>query len=144
VEYTFTHPIFGVGPAQFANYEGNNNKVIGTHGYWHATHNTFTQASSESGIPAFFFFTAGLVSTYRMLNGAYRKARQRADCRDIETAVMCAMMGMVGFCTAAMFLNFAYFFYEPALGGLAIAISRGAELEFAARDIPAPKGRATA
>jgi O-antigen ligase len=35
VEYTLTHPIFGVGPGQFAGYEGQHNIVVGTHGYWH-------------------------------------------------------------------------------------------------------------
>jgi O-antigen ligase len=130
VEYTLTHPIFGVGPGQFSNYEGQHNIVVGTtHGYWHETHNMFTQVSSECGIPAFFFFTAGLVSTWRMLSGTYRKARERADCADIQTAVLCVMIGMAGFCVAATFLNFAYFFYQPALGGLAIAISSAAGQE---------------
>jgi O-antigen ligase len=129
VEYTLTHPVFGVGPGQFASYEGQHNIVVGTHGSWHETHNMFTQVSSECGIPAFFFFTAGLVSTWRMLSGTYRKARERADCADIQTAVLCVMIGMAGFCVAATFLNFAYSFYQPALGGLAIAISSAAERE---------------
>jgi hypothetical protein len=39
------------------------------------------------------------------------------------------MTGMAGFCVATTFLNFAYFFYQPALGGLAIAVSRAVEQE---------------
>lgn len=142
VEYTLTHPIFGVGPGQFASYEGQHNIVVGTHGSWHDTHNMFTQVSSECGIPAFFLFTAALVSTWRLLSGAYRKARQRADCADIQTAVLCVMIGMAGFCVAATFLNFAYFFYQPALGGLAIAISTAASQECERRSAGAPAAKA--
>jgi len=40
---------------------------------------------------------------------------------------------MAGFVTAMTFLNFAYFFYTPALGGIAMAVSRAAEKEFAVR-----------
>jgi len=133
LEYTITHPVFGVGPGQFATFEGGQSKEEGKHGAWRGTHNTFTQVSSECGIPALFFFVGGLISTYLLLNRAYLKARQRADCKDIQIAAFCILMGMVGFCTAATFLNFAYMFYQPALGGLAIAFDRAAELEFEVR-----------
>ena len=44
------------------------------------------------------------------------------------------MLGMVGYCTAIAFLNFAYFFYLPAMAGLAISFNRAAQREFRARD----------
>ena len=138
IKYTVQHPVFGVGPGQFPNYEGQNNLLHHGHGLWQGTHNTFTQVSSECGIPGLFFFVAGMVSTYRLLSATYRKARQRPDCPDIRNATFCIMMGMIGFGVAMTFLNFAYFFYQPALGGLAIAFSSAAEREFASR-VPAPQ-----
>lgn len=133
IEYTVRHPILGVGPAQFPNYEGRRERVIGTHGYYHGTHNTFTQVSSECGIPALIFFVAGLASSYRLLSATYRRARQQRECQDIETMVLCLMLGMVGFTVGMTFLNFAYFFYMPAMGGLAIAVSRSADDELKRR-----------
>ena len=138
VEYTFEFPIFGVGPNQFASYEGTHNAVFGWHGMWHDTHNTFTQASSECGIPAGILLIASWVSSFLLVNRTYRKARSRPECRDIQAATFCLMLSIVGFCAAITFLNFAYFFYGPAMGGLAIAIARAANYEFTRRNSAAP------
>ncbi len=136
ITYTFEHPIFGVGPRQFASYEGQHNRIVGTHGLWNEAHNSFTQASSECGIPALIFFLAGIVSTYRLLNGVWREARRRPDCGEIRVTAFCAMLGLTAFLAAIAFLNFAYFFYLPAMGGFAIALRRAAQREFRLRRGP--------
>jgi O-antigen ligase len=142
VAYTFQHPILGVGPGEFAEYEGRENRLPGmTHGYWHETHNTYTQISSECGIPALLFFLAGIGSTFALFHATYRQARKRPDCRDIRTAVFCITLGYAGFCVAIAFLNFGYFFYFPAMGGLAIAVRAAARREIQTRGVykpPAP------
>ena len=134
VEYALEHPVFGVGPGQFPNYEGKHNQVIGTHGTFHETHNSFTEAASECGIPAFLLMVAGLVSSFRIFYSIFKKARKRKDCPDIRDAMLCTMLCMVGFIVAITFLNFAYFFYQPLLGGWAIAAYFGTKEEFAKRD----------
>jgi O-antigen ligase len=133
VSYALQHPLFGVGPGMFADYEGSSERKIGTHGYYKVAHNTFAQVASECGFPALLFFVAGIVSTLHLLSVTLREARRRPDCRDISIAAFCVMLGMIGFCTAATFLSLAYSFYLPAMGGLAIAISRAAKQEFASR-----------
>jgi O-antigen ligase len=134
IEYTIAHPVVGVGPGQFSLYEGTHNTMFfGRHGYWRDAHNSYLQASSECGIPGLLFFVAGFLSSARLLSMTYRKARRRPDCEDIRAAVFSVMLGMTGFCVAITFLNFAYFFYGPALGGLAIALSSAAEQEFKRR-----------
>jgi O-antigen ligase len=134
IRYTFEHPIFGVGPEQFAPYEGEHERVTATHGYWHDTHCSFTQASSECGIPGFLFFAGGTFSTLFLLYKTFRQARSRANCEDIRIAVFCIMLGLVGFNVAITFLNFAYFFYFPAMAGLATGIWSAAQREFQLRD----------
>ena len=107
IRYTLDRPIFGVGPGEFPEYEGVNNKVNGTeHGSWHQTHNTYTQVSSECGIPALLFYLAAIISTFRLISSVHREARRREDCRDIERAAFCIQLAMAGFCTAIGFLNF--------------------------------------
>jgi hypothetical protein len=130
IEYTLEFPIFGVGPGQFPMYEGTHNKVLGNHGLWHSTHCTWIQASAECGIPGALFMLAGYISSFLMLNRTYRKAKRRPDCRDIQNTAFFMMLGMLGFCLAISFLNFAYSFYGPALAGLAIAVHRAANYEF--------------
>ena len=133
LRYTFEHPVFGVGPQQFALYEGGHERMIGEHGYWHNTHNSFTEASAECGIPGFLFFAAGIVSTFLLFFKTFRQARSRPGCVDIRVAVFCIMLGMVGFTVAITFLSFAYFFYLPAMGGLAIGVWNAGQREFQLR-----------
>ena len=121
----------------FPVYEGMNNKVIGTHGSWHGTHNTFTQVASECGLPGLFFYAGGLISTLAIFYSAFRRASRRPYCGDMRSALMCVLLGTIGFVVATTFLNFAYFFYQPLLGGLAVAVAAGSKEEFAKRDLQA-------
>jgi len=138
IEYMFSHPIFGVGPGLFADYEGAHNTVFGVHGYWHDTHNSFTQAGSECGIPALCFLVGGILSTFFLLNRIYREAVMRPDCQDLRNAAFCIMLGFTGFVVATAFLNFAYFFYQPTMGGFAILLSVAARDEMRLRASGAP------
>jgi O-antigen ligase len=133
IQYAVQHPIFGVGPGLFAEYEGSHEQTVGTHGYYMAPHNSYTQVASECGFPGLLLFVAGIVSSLRLLNRTYRTARGRPECEDIRTVAFCVMLSTIGFCTAAIFLSLAYTFYLPALAGLSIAISRAADREFAVR-----------
>jgi O-antigen ligase len=130
IRYTLQYPLFGVGPGQFSSFEGMHNQIVGTHGVWQEAHNTFTQVSSECGIPAAILFIAGIVSTFLLLNRTFRQARNRPDCADIRAAVFCVSLALLAFCTVIAFVNFAYFFYLPAMAGMAIAMSKAAQIEF--------------
>jgi O-antigen ligase len=91
------------------------------------------QAAVECGIPGFLLFTGGIVSTLLLLYKTFRQARRRPDCQDIRVAVFCIMLGMAGFIVAITFLNFAYFFYLPVMGGLATGVWSAAQREFQLR-----------
>lgn len=133
IRYTLRFPIFGVGLDEFSDYEGAHNQVLGTHGLYHESHNTWTQVSSECGVLALALFVAGVVSSILLLYSTHRKARERPDCTDIRLVAFCLLIATISFCSAITFLSFAYFFYWPALSGLAIAVHRAAEREFLAR-----------
>ena len=124
--FTATHPLFGVGPSQFSNYEGKTSRAEGLHGNWHETHNSYTQVSSECGIPALFFFIAGLVSAFRLVNDTYRLAREAGN-KEIALACLCYLLTMVGYLVTLIFLAHAYRFTLPALIGLGVAIHFAAE-----------------
>lgn len=133
-EYAIQFPIFGLGPGQFANYEGGHNILPGfTHGSYHDVHNSYLAAFTEMGLLGGILHLAGYISAFLMLNQVYRKARDRPDCRDIQSTVFCVTLGLVGFCVAITFLNFTYFYYGPALAGMAISINRAANREFSRR-----------
>ena len=53
---TLEHPLFGVGPGNFAAYIYNKSREEGGRMPWLPPHNTYTHISSEAGIPALVFF----------------------------------------------------------------------------------------
>jgi O-antigen ligase len=127
---TLGHPVFGVGAGQFSNYEGNTSRRANLHGNWHETHNSFTQVSSEIGVPALLFFLGAIVTTYRMLNSVFKAAGRRAETREsqqIKVTAFCLLISLVGFCTAIFFLSLAYRFYLPALTGVTISFYRAVQ-----------------
>ncbi len=130
VAYTLEHPLFGVGPGEFSDYEGNQSRAQGKHGAWAVTHNAYTQASSEAGIPAFLFVLAGIVSTFLTLNRVYQAARKRGF-RDLAAASYCLQISLVGFSVGIIFLALVYTVYLPAMAGVAIALNSVAQSEFA-------------
>jgi O-antigen ligase len=123
IRVTLEHPLFGVGPGQFAAFEG---RATG----WHSTHNSFTQISSECGIPALIFFLAGIFSAFRLLLRVWKQARYRPDMQEVVTVCYCLSLSFVMFLTVIFFLNFGYFFYLPAFTGLFIALWRVAGQDF--------------
>mgnify|MGYP000415724637 CR=1 FL=1 len=130
IRFTLERPLFGVGPGQFANFEGSIARQEGERGSWHDTHNAYTQVSSEAGIPAFIFYVGAILSTGRLLSRVYKRARSQPptlENRRIAAACLCVMLAFVGFATSVMFLSLAYRFYLPALSGLAIAIARATD-----------------
>ncbi len=131
--FTIERPLFGVGPGEFADHEGFGAKAAGFHGNWHQTHNTYTQVSSEAGIPAAMFFIAALVATFRLLSRTLRQARARPPSLQntmIAASVFCVLVAAVAFYGSAFFLSLAYRFYFPALTGIAIVLSQAAGREW--------------
>jgi O-antigen ligase len=76
VQFTFQYPLFGVGVGEFADSEGTVARSEGQQGSWHDTHNTYTQASSESGVPALLFMLLGLGSSFLLVLKTNRIARR--------------------------------------------------------------------
>ncbi len=132
--YTLHHPVFGVGPGQFSSYEGGTMTSQGMRGNWHETHNTYTQVSSECGLPALFFYLGALFSSFGLLVKT-RKAAAAAGNEEIATAAFCLLIGMVAYTTATVFVSFAYRFYLPAISGLIVAIWAAVNAEVA---VPKP------
>jgi len=135
--YTLQHPMFGVGLGQFSNFEGAESVAAGKVGSWHVTHNSFTQVSSECGMPALIFFVLAIGSALFSVNRVYRQAR-REGYRDIANASFCYLLSMVGFLVTITFLANAYRFYFPAMIGLAIALCVSAELEMSMKRVQEP------
>jgi O-antigen ligase len=126
---TVQKPIFGVGLGQFSNYIGPKARAEGRGGAaWNETHNTFTEVSSECGIPALVCFVVGISSAFFSVYRIHGRAK-RAGNAEIANASFCYLLSMFSYIVSIVFLANAYRFYLPVMIGLAIALTAGAERE---------------
>jgi O-antigen ligase len=121
VIYTLQHPIFGVGPGQFPLYEGTHMRTHGSHGAFLGTHNSYTQISSECGIPALIFYFGAVISTFGLLS-RIRNMPVGPDRAEIRTAAQCMTIGLFSYSVAITFVNFGYAYEFIAVSGLVLAI----------------------
>jgi O-antigen ligase len=128
LELTLQHPLLGVGPGNFAPYMADQAKLRGGFGLWVGTHNTYTQLSSEVGIPGLCLFLAVLVSSMLALGGISRRARRipGKEASDIATMALALQTSFVAFCVCALFNHMAYELTIPLMAGITVAIRRAA------------------
>ena len=131
LRYTVQHPLLGVGPAQFGTYEGKRNP--GQIGSWYNTHNSYTQISSENGIPAAICYLLALGYSFMLIRRVYQRTKRRkpsTKLKRLHRLALCLLVAMVGFCVTIAFNNFGYLFFVPALVGLAVVLTEVTEREF--------------
>jgi O-antigen ligase len=126
VKLTAQHPLLGVGPGQFATYSAGQAAAQGKFSAWVGTHNTYTQLSSESGIPALCLYVATLLASMWELQRIYRRARlvPGEQAHDIAIMALALHSSFVAFCICGLFNHMAYEMTMPLMAAITIAISR--------------------
>jgi O-antigen ligase len=126
VRLTFQHPLFGVGPGRF----------VEAGGAWHVTHNSYTQLSSESGIPSLILFLMMVWSTLKKLR-ATKLLDSNSDSRHLIAGLYC---GMQAYLVGAFFLSTAYWFVPYLLMGYASAACSITAAAVVDREVEAASG----
>jgi O-antigen ligase len=126
---TALHPLFGVGPGMFAASAADRAKEQGKRAAWLLTHNSYTEISSESGIPGFLLFVCIIVSNWFLVRSVYVRANLEARFAGIRNTAFCMMVSFLGFCISIFFSSISYRYYLPSLVGLTIAFSAAAQRE---------------
>jgi O-antigen ligase len=119
VRITLHHPLLGIGPGEFMDYQAGIAGEHGQKGMWHATHNGYTQISSECGIPALIFCLLAIAMTYKSLRRA-----TRSGVPVVSTIANLLSVMMVGYCVCIVFLSQGYNFNLPMITGIATAMNR--------------------
>lgn len=112
--FTLQYPLTGVGAGQFANFEGHMRTQQGERGNWHATHCSWTQISSELGIPALLFYCGAIFLTFRKGLKLHRQARWM-NWVDGRNASFCFVLSMVMFFVTITFLSNAYSYRQLSI-----------------------------
>lgn len=96
---TASHPLFGLGPGNFEPYSG----------AWRVTHNTYTEVSSECGIPALILFLAILHRAFR--NVRYVRKASRYSDAEVRLVSGGLWAGLAAYVVGAFFASTAYQLY---------------------------------
>lgn len=115
IRITLHNPLTGIGPGEFMDVQADQAKAHGQRGMWHVTHNAYTQASSECGIPAFLCFAGGIVVTFL----EFRRL-SKAGVEGISLPCKFLSVMILSFAICIFFLSLAYTVQMLALGGIAI------------------------
>jgi O-antigen ligase len=94
---TMQHPIFGVGPGNFQAYTR----------LWHVTHNTYTELSSEDGIPALLIFLAIMWLSFRNLRKLGKMPSYKAD-PQVQLFTNALRAGLAAYMVGAAFSSTTY------------------------------------
>lgn len=97
LKISLTHPIFGIGPGNFQAY---------TH-LWRVTHNTYTELSSECGIPALLLFLMLLTRAFRNVRYA-RKSLRANENRELQLYASALWVALAAYLLGAFFASTAY------------------------------------
>jgi putative inorganic carbon (hco3(-)) transporter len=104
LELTLTHPLFGVGPGDFAS----DTRM------WYVTHNTYTQLSSEAGIPALVLFILILRQVFRNLKQIRKTESFRSD-PEVQIFTGALRASFAGYVFGAFFASYGYELFIYAL-----------------------------
>jgi putative inorganic carbon (hco3(-)) transporter len=98
VEVTKEHPLFGVGPGNFEQISGS----------WHVAHNSYTQISSEGGIPALILYLLVLWGGFKYVRQTRRFVHKQKGTNLFANGLQASLVGYVA---GSCFLSVSYAFF---------------------------------
>ena len=135
---TGRHALFGVGPGNFpvALFEGAREE--GKRAPWMVTHNTYTQISSENGLPGVIFFIGILISCLSAMNRLIRRTAPNGSSprADIYSMARYWRLSLIALFSSVLFLSIGYSSMIYIMAAVSTGFYRAASLEL--QSITAP------
>jgi O-antigen ligase len=138
--FTLRHPLFGVGAGMFPVADDAYMKDLGYRkGNWAGTHNSYTQVSSELGIPALLFFVSAVWMALKGTYSLYQKTRGDPRLEDMGNAALGFHYCLIIYAVTIVFDYIAYTSMLPVFGGMVASLVRTADVEIQRiQSTPAP------
>jgi hypothetical protein len=134
LEYTLDYPMFGLGLGNFVIANGTD---IGLPNAWVGTHNTFTEVSSEAGVPALLLFVGLLVTALRNIKKMAKISANNPEGRELNLFARATQVSLLSFAFGAFFAHLAYEYYFFYLVGIGVGIQQIAGTMQATSSAPA-------
>jgi O-antigen ligase len=121
IRMTFEHPLFGVGPGVFREVAWDERKARQeAAGQMLVSHNTYTQISSETGIPGFVFFMGAFLTSVQYSLSDFRRLKRTNVL--LSRASLYTFSSLVALGFGIFFLSIGYSFVLTAMFGLAASL----------------------
>lgn len=144
ISVSLQNPLFGVGLGNFPIVSGTMTRNAQS---WKGTHNTYTQISSEAGIPALLLFLALLFFSVRGMSRIYRSCAGKPELDELVLLARATQASILSFMFASCFAHLAYDYYFYYLAGFSVALqsvyNRVKNQEASAVPAPAANGKPT-
>jgi O-antigen ligase len=124
---TLRHPLLGVGPGQFAVAVDGDAAKAGKRSSWLGTHNTYTEVSSECGIPALLLYLGIILSCLGMNYRLYKRTSGSPGNQQAAGLCLCLFLGILAYSTATFFFHIAYSGSLPVLSGMSVCTYMAAQ-----------------
>lgn len=122
---TAQHPVFGVGLGNFQGENASLTKRSGEQVSWQVAHNSYTQISSECGIPGALIYLGLIVYCLRTTNRLRKAMAANPELRAHAPMAFGLFVESVVFALCAMFSSgFAYGFNLPLLAATVLSLER--------------------
>jgi len=128
---TLRNPVFGVGAGQFQSAESKAATQQGRRGSWHVTHNTYTEVSSEAGIPAFIFLIGTLFGSLWHVRRIHQQVQHNPRLRELWALAFTLYTAFVALAICLFFASQTYRFLIPSFIALAMVFVGAARHEIA-------------
>ena len=122
VSETIQHPLFGVGPGMFAVAVFDEAQKKHQWTQWLGTHNSYTEVSSECGIPAFICYIGVIVVALRLSFKIWKRLRFDPSRADVSSLALALFSAVVVYAVSAFFFHMAYSHTLPVLAGQTLAL----------------------
>jgi O-antigen ligase len=119
ISYTVHHPVFGLGMGNFAIAHGTDTQNAQS---WLGTHNTFTQFSSEGGIPALVLFLCLLWAVVSHMRQVIRTTGGGPEMDQLRSLALATIVSLVSFVVGGLFAHLAYDYYVYYLAAIGVGI----------------------
>ena len=114
--------MFGVGPGQFPVAVAGEAMKKGQWASWVGTHNSYTQVSSECGMPAFVAYCAVILLCFRLNYRMFQATRHNSTYGEIAALSFTLLSGTCVYSIGTLFFHMAYTSNLPTLSGLTVAL----------------------
>lgn len=143
LELTIRNPIFGVGPGVFQVAASDLSHEKGERAMWLETHNTYTQVSSETGIPGALLYLGMVIGCFLSILKLEKAALKNPSQQELLLLSRVMLFALTGFAVTSFFSSVAYKFMFPTVLGIAASLVRSGQrhLQAIARQTPAPGPR---